>query len=187
MKKIIIIPMAFFMLWFTIHTMIIVIDGLKDEISEADVGVVLGNKVELNGAPSKRLQARLDKAAELYKQGKFSYIIVSGGIGIEGFDEAIVMKEYLVELGIPDDKIITDSNGYNTQMTAENSKDIMDELGLDSVIVITQYHHITRTKLAFRNMGYDMVYSAHAEIFEVRDIYSIVREFIAYYKYILKG
>lgn len=140
----------------------------------------------MNGVPSKRLQARLDRAVELYEQGKLKQIIVSGGIGKEGFDEAEVMKAYLTDFAIPEDKIITDSNGYNTYLTAENTKVIMDELGLKSVMVITQYHHITRTKLAFRKIGFERVYSAHAKIFEARDIYSITREFIAYYKYALK-
>lgn len=173
-------------LWFGIHTSIIVFDGLNDELEITDTAVVLGNKVELNGQPSERLKSRLDRAAQLYEKGYFKYIIVSGGIGKEGFDEAEVMKEYLREFEIPEDHIIEDSEGYNTYMTAENAKVIMNEMEFGSVMVISQYHHITRTKLAFKKVGVEQVYSAHAKIFEYRDIYSLVREFIAYYKYFLK-
>ncbi|MCR8656070.1 YdcF family protein [Paenibacillus sp. T3-5-0-4] len=151
-----------------------------------DVAVVLGNKVETTGQPSERLKARLDKSVELYDGGYYTYIMVSGGIGKEGFDEAKVMKSYLIDKGIPEDKIIEDSNGYNSYMTAQNTSKIMDELELDSAMVITQYFHVTRTKLAFRKMDIEEVYSAHAKIFEFRDIYSIIREFPAYYKYLLK-
>jgi uncharacterized SAM-binding protein YcdF (DUF218 family) len=56
-------------------------------------------------------------------------------------------------------------------------------LNIESVMVITQYFHITRTKLAFNKLGFKNVYAAHAEIFEYRDLYSIIREFPAYYKY----
>lgn len=170
--------------WFIIHTTIIIIDGLNDELSNVDIAVVLGNKVELDGQPSNRLKARLEKSIELYIEGYFKYIIVSGGIGKEGFDEAKVMKEYLMNKGIPSEVIFEDSNGYNSYMTAENSRDIMQELDLESVMVITQYFHITRTKLAFNKLGFENVYAAHAEIFEYRDFYSIIREFPAYYKYI---
>ncbi|UOE95811.1 YdcF family protein [Alkalihalobacillus sp. LMS39] len=186
-KKILLSSIFLLLLWFCIHTTTIVIDGFNDKIEKVDVAVVLGNKVDEDGTPAKRLQARLDKAVELYDEGYFPYIIVSGGTGKEGFDEAEVMKVYLVKQGIPEEVIIEDNQGYNSFMTAENSKTIMDELELHSVMVISQYFHITRTKLAFEKIGFDKadIYSAHADIVEVRDAYSIVREFPAYYKYLL--
>jgi hypothetical protein len=42
-------------------------------------------------------------------------------------------------------------------------------------------------KLAFNKVGFEEVYSAHAEFFEARDLYSITREFFAYYKYLFQG
>lgn len=184
--KITLIIITSLSIWFALHTVLLIIDGLNDELNKVDVAVVLGNKVEINGQPSERLQARLNKAVELYEDGYFNFIIVSGGIGKEGFDEAKVMGSYLIDKGIPEDKIIEDNNGYNSYMTAKNTKNIMDELDFDSVMVITQYYHVSRTKLAFKKLGIKNVYSAHAEIFEFRDIYSIIREFPAYYKYLLK-
>lgn len=176
----------FMCLWFSLHTIFIVIDGLSDNTNSVDVGVVLGNKVELDGKPSERLKSRLDKALELYDEGYLKYIIVSGGLGKEGFDEAKVMKSYLIDNKVPEEHIILDSKGNNTFMTAENSKTIMKENKLKSVMIITQYYHVTRTKLAFKKVGFDKVYSAHAEKFEIRDCYSLVREFFAYYKYLFK-
>lgn len=172
-------------IWFIIHTLIITIDGLNDNIGVSDVAVVLGNKVDLDGNPSKRLQGRLDKAVELYEKEYFDYIIVSGGVGKEGFDEAVVMKKYLMNKGIPDEHILQDNEGYNSFMTAQNTKIIMNNMGLDSVTIISQFYHITRTELAFRIVGFEHVYSAHARYFELRDVYSLVREFFAYYKYLL--
>lgn len=58
--------------------------------------------------------------------------------------------------------------------------------GRSSASVATQYHHISRTKLAFRKVGFEEVHSAHARIFEWRDLYSIVREFAAYYRYAVR-
>jgi hypothetical protein len=52
-------------------------------------------------------------------------------------------------------------------------------------MVITQYYHITRTTLAMHKVGINKVYSAHARIFELRDLYSLTREFIGYYIYLL--
>jgi len=184
-KRLLIVVAIFFM-WFIIHTIFMIIDGLNDELKPADVAVVLGNKVELDGEPSERLKARLDKTVELYDRGYYPFIIVSGGIGKEGFDEAKVMKAYLVDKGISEDKIIEDNQGNNSFMTAQHTRKIIDELELDSTMIITQYFHVSRTKLAFRKMDIKEVYSAHANIFERRDIYSIIREFPAYYKYLFK-
>jgi len=185
-KRLTLSLLACLFLWLVIHTIIIVTDGLNDELEVVDAAVVLGNRVELNGQPSDRLQARLDKAVQLYEENFFEYIIVSGGTGKEGLDEAEVMKNYLVDQGIPEDRIIEDPDGYNSYMTAENSKVIMDDLNLQSVMVISQYFHISRTKLAFEKVGFENIASAHAEIFDQRDLYSTLREFPAFYTYLLK-
>lgn len=181
-KKLIVFVSILF-IWFISHILIITFDGLKDELDYSDVAVVLGNKIELSGEPSERLKGRLNKAVELYEKGYFEYIIVSGGIGKEGYDEAEVMKMYLVGKGIQEDKILVDSDGNNSLMTAQNSKTIMNTMNFDSIMIITQFYHISRTKLAFEKVGVENVRSAHADYFELRDIYSLVREFIAYYKY----
>lgn len=132
-KKIIYILISIFLLWFGIHTLIITIDGLNDDLGKSDAAVVLGNKVELDGTPSVRLQGRLDKAIELYEKGYFDYIIVSGGFGKEGFSEAIVMKEYLIEKGISGDRILVDEVGNNSYMTAKNTKKIMEQMDFHTV------------------------------------------------------
>ncbi|MCM3714733.1 YdcF family protein [Alkalihalobacillus oceani] len=173
------------LLWFIIHSAIMIADGLQDDARQTDVAVVLGNKVDDNGQPAHRLQARLDKAADLYQQGYFPFIIVSGGVGKEGFDEAEVMKDYLMNRGIPAEQILTDSAGNNTFLTAKHTDAIMNDSGFTSVTVISQYFHITRTKLAFHKAGIENVSGAHADLFEWRDLYSIFREWPAFYKYLL--
>ncbi|WP_163581865.1 YdcF family protein [Gracilibacillus saliphilus] len=187
MKKIVIILIGLTFTFFVIHTIVITIDGLTDENDRSEVGVVLGNKVKEDGTPSARLQARLDKAYNLYINNLLETIIVSGGIGMEGFDEAEVMKGYLIEKGVPESSIITDNNGYNTEMTAENSLEIAQKhnLSTDHITVITQFFHISRTKLAMKQQGFEEVYGSHAEYFEWRDVYSTIREFPAFYKYLM--
>lgn len=166
---------------------LIAADGLTDDIHIADVAIVLGNTVERDGRPSARLQARLNKAVELYREGMFSYIIVSGGIGVEGFDEADIMKRYLVDHEVPDSCIIADSNGTTTYQTAQNAAQIMKEKQWHSALIITQYFHISRTKLAVESFGISPAYTAHANYFELRDVYSLVREVIGYVKYLVRS
>jgi vancomycin permeability regulator SanA len=164
----------------------IVIAGLNDRLGKADVGLVLGSKVEFDGRPSSRLQARLDKTLELYRAGYFPTVITSGGTGKEGYDEALVMRDYLVERGIPSDRVIVDNQGNTTFLSAKNMQRIAREQKLHSVFVVTQYFHVPRARLALERFGFATIYSAHAQMFEIRDVYSSPREFVGYLSYLVR-
>ncbi|MCD9856560.1 YdcF family protein [Epilithonimonas sp. JDS] len=170
------------MIWFVAHSIYITIDGLNDKKKNADVTIVLGNKVNEDGTLSERLKARLDKSIELFNQKRVKIIIVSGGLGKEGFWEGKRMKEYLIENKIPTEKILVDNFGNDTEKTVENSMRMMDSLDFKSAISVSQYFHQTRTKKLFRKQGFENIESASPDYFELRDFYSIFREFVAYYK-----
>jgi vancomycin permeability regulator SanA len=158
----------------------IVLDGLRDDVQVSEVGVVLGSKVMPDGRPSKRLQARLDRATELYRQGMFKQVIVSGGTGVEGFSEARVMAGYLVDQRqVPRGSIILDEHGDTTEATARNSAAIMKARGLTSALIVTQYFHVTRSRYVFHRAGIATIRTAHAHFFEARDLYSTARELVA--------
>ena len=53
----------------------------------------------------------------------------------------------------------------------------------EKVIVITQFYHISRAKLALKKVGIKNVGGASPDYFESRDFYSLFREFFGYYKY----
>lgn len=187
MKRVGISVLIVLIIWFLIHSIIIIIDGIHDKLGKCDVGVVLGSKVEVTGKPSLGLRVRLDRGVELYRQGYFKHIIVSGGLGKEGYYEGHVMREYLIDKGVPAAAIITDDLGKNTMETAVNTRLIMEKQQFQSVMIITQYYHITRTKLAFRKSGIKSFYWAHGMmILQPRDIYATAREVIGYYAYLLK-
>lgn len=183
MKKIATYIILILFVWFFIHSIIIVIDGMTDERGKSDFGVILGNKVNEDGTLSERLIKRLDKGIDLYNDTIIGYIVVSGGLGKEGFYEGTKMAEYLVEKGIPTEKIIIDDSGTTTAATAANFRKM--DLKVNSVTVISQYHHISRTKLAFAKQGFDDVKGVHADYYEIKDFYSIIREFFGYYKYLI--
>jgi len=175
-------------IWIVGHLALVVGDGLTDDLETSDLAVILGNKVNEDGTPSARLQSRLDRAKELYSDKVVSLLLVSGGIGREGFDEAKVMADYLAEQGIPREHILVDSGGNNSFLTARYTARIMAQRGLQSVIAVTQYYHISRTKLALRKFGVQIVRGAHARISpELRDPYSLLREFVGYYYYLFRA
>ena len=165
---------------------LIVADGLTDDVRRSDVAVVLGSKVNPDGSPSPRLAARLGRALELYRTGVTPRILVSGGTGIEGVPEGTAMKRWLVSQGVPEAAIIVDDQGVDTRATARNAAALMRANDLHSAIVVSQYFHIPRTKLAFAQEGLPGVGSAHPDYFEMRDLYSIAREIPGYASYLLK-
>src|ERR1043165_654247 len=115
-KKLLLVPPAALLAAFLVAAALLAADGLRDEIHPADVAIVPGNTVERDGQPSARLRARLDKTLELYRCGLFGHVIVSGGVGAEGFDEAEVMKRYLVGRGVPEECVIADGGGATTYL-----------------------------------------------------------------------
>src|SRR5271170_1346444 len=133
----------------------ITLDGLQDNLQHADMAVIPGSRVEPDGSPSPMLQARLDRAVELYRQGYFKLVLVSGGQGKEGYDEAAIMGSYLQSKGIQPDAIMEDHKGDTTWMTAKNTIQMIcdrrahGDRSIQSVMIISQYFHVPRIRLSF--------------------------------------
>lgn len=168
-------------LWVLIHLTYVTIDGLSDKGKTADVAVILGSKVNEDGSLSERLIKRLQCGLILYQTGRVKKIIVSGGLGWEGFYEGDKMKEFLVKNSVPDTIIIVDNHGDNTTATVENTLKLKDSLNFKSIIAVSQYFHLTRTKMLFRKRHFQNITSVSPNYFEIRDLISLPREFIAYY------
>lgn len=157
------------------------LDGATIGYEKAEYAVVLGNQVYPSGEPSERLKARLNRAAELLRDGTVQKIIVSGGFGKEGHDEATVMQQYLETQGIPSTAVMADSFGNNTRMTAQNAR---HWIKIDqSVIVVSQLYHVSRAKMAFEQEGFQQVGTAYPSYFEWRDVFASIRELAAWVDY----
>lgn len=161
----------------------IIVGGAKNHLFKADLIVVLGTKVELDGTPSLGLVARLNEAITVYKQGYAPLILVSGGTGKEGYSEAKVMAQYLIMHGIPKHVIIQDEMGVNTRATAKNTWQYMVSNHLSSVIIVSQYYHIPRIRLALHAVGIDKIGQASPLYVSWRDFFSVPREMIGYPTY----
>lgn len=173
--------MAILITWFLIQTAYMISDGLCDKGFTADIAVILGSKMNEDGTLSVRLKKRLDTGIELYKSHRVKKNLVSGGLGREGFYEGSEMKKFLITKGIPDSLILLDHKGNNTGLTVENTLKLQKKYGFKSIIAVSQYFHVTRTKKLFRENGISSVSSVSPAYFEWRDIYSVIREFPAYY------
>ena len=172
--------------WGLVHLVVVLVDGCTDDERPADVAVVLGNHVSPGGEPSRRLQLRLERARALWLAGQAPRIIVSGGQDPGSPPEAEVMKHYLVARGVPAEQVIEDRGGINTHATARFVAAWLRARGERSAIAVSQYYHVTRTKLALRRFGVDAT-GAHADLeLELREPWSLLREVVGFYAYLVK-
>lgn len=117
------------------------ISQVEEEGLRADTIVVLGASVYADGTPSDILADRLEVAADLYLAGAAPSIIVSGDGREEHYNEPDAMKAYCVQLGVPEDVIQTDPEGYDTFASMYRAHYIY---GADSAFVVTQAYHLYR-------------------------------------------
>lgn len=125
--------------------------GKTDYRRPANVAVVLGARVMPSGALSGSLEDRVQTSVDLYRQGLVETLIMSGGIDANGIDEAAAMRARAVSLGVPPDRVLTDNAGVNTDATVANTCAMIEQD--ESVLVVSQFYHLPRIKLAYQSVG----------------------------------
>lgn len=99
-----------------------------------DCLIVLGAQVYESG-PSVVLKYRLDTAASYLEQNPETFCIVSGGQGPnEPFPEAVGMKQYLLEKGIEEERILTEEASQNTKENMEFSRELLKRMIAESAL-----------------------------------------------------
>lgn len=152
----------------------------------ADVAIVFGSLVR-EGQPSRPLAARLEAGRRLYEQKLARVLYVSGASRPEGYNEAAVMRTWLLAHGVPDSAIVADSLGRTSALTAKDAAAFMKGRGFKDATVVTQYFHIARATLACQQAGIDVTGAAMAPLYEWRDLYSLGRELVAIPVYAVRG
>ena len=148
--------------------------------------IVYGSEIDQNWKPSLRLQATLDTALDLINSKKVERIIVSWGISKSWFDEADIMKKYLLDRWVKIPWVIADSQWYTIMDTSKNAYKI-NQLRWKYpnvwVVGVSQFFHISRVKLSLKKSWFKYIGSASPDYFEWRDVYSLLREVPAYFRY----
>jgi vancomycin permeability regulator SanA len=125
-----------------------------DDSAPADVILVLGSAVWPNEQPSPSLRARTERAIELYQQGYAPYLLLSGGLGRYPPAEAEVMRRLAVEAGIPQEALILDLEAHSTWESMEKARDIMEQEGWQTAIIVSDPFHIERSLLMAGDAGF---------------------------------
>ena len=124
-----------------------------DEARPADAIVVFG-AAEYNGTPSPVLKARLDHAIDLGDRGLASAIITTGGSGGDPhFTEGGVARDYLIQQGVAEDKIFSETRSDTTYESVKAATQILHQRNARTCIAVSDGFHLYRIKLMFRSLG----------------------------------
>jgi vancomycin permeability regulator SanA len=161
--------------------------GKTDYRRPADVALVFGARTYADGRASLALSDRVQTGIDLYHQGFVKYLVVSGGPGDGAFHETDTMRRLAQEAGVPDEAIIIDRAGLNTNASIRNTAEILKSRGLQSLIAVSHFYHLPRIKLSSAR-GCDVpVYTVPAR--ESRTLnalpYYLAREVAAIWAYYL--
>jgi uncharacterized SAM-binding protein YcdF (DUF218 family) len=118
----------------------------REEARTADVIIVMG-AAEYRGRPSPVLRARLDHAVDLYRDHYARLIMTTGGAGGDpAFTEAEVGRSYLIDRGVPPERVVVENQGETTAQSLASAFEIMQRMELRSCIVVSDGYHIFRAK-----------------------------------------
>lgn len=113
--------------------------------------ILLGSQVFEDGELSISLKRRVEAAGEYLRANPQAVCIATGGQGDnEPYAESLAEKRALMEMGIGEERILTEDKSRNTRQNMEQAARVAEENGLPlSFAVVTQDFHLYRAmKLA---------------------------------------
>lgn len=125
----------------------------EDDRTHADMAVVLG-AAQYNGVPTDVLKARLEHAKRLYDQGVVKYIATTGGRqpGDE-YTEGEAGKIWLVDNGVPDDRVLEIGEGNDTLGSIHALAVTARERQLKTAVIVSDPWHSLRARSMAEDEG----------------------------------
>jgi SanA protein len=117
------------------------------------IAIVFGAGLRRDGLPSNVLADRVRVAADLYRQGKVSQILVSGSVRLPHYNEPSAMKDLAIQLGVSPNDIVVDRNGSRTYATCYHAKHIFK---IEEAVLISQAFHLPRALGICDALGMDV-------------------------------
>jgi uncharacterized SAM-binding protein YcdF (DUF218 family) len=114
-----------------------------DEARPADAIAVFG-AAEYDGRPSPVLRARLEQGLLLYHQKLAPLIITLGGSGDPQHSEGGVGHDFLVAEGVPESRIIAETQSRTTDESARRLAAIAEANHIHSILAVSDGTHLFR-------------------------------------------
>lgn len=161
-------------------------DKLYDNLTEIPknrVGLVLGtSKFVDNNTINLYYKYRLEAAYSLYKNKKIEIILISGDNSTVNYNEPSAFKQDLINLGVPEEKIILDYAGFRTLDSIIRAKKIF---GLDQFTIISQQFHNQRAIYLAQCQDLNVIAFNAKDVTSRYGLRTQIREYLARTKAIL--
>ena len=105
------------------------------------------------GAPSGEMLGRLVTAVRLQKRLKVPVLVSGGNAFRNKASEAPIVKRFLVDLGVPENRIHLEGESRDTRENAILSAAILRRAGYASPVLVTSAFHMRRAVLLFERAG----------------------------------
>lgn len=138
---------------------------LPASVPHVDAVVVLTGMVDLELSTEQRIEfsdsvERIFAGIRMMKHGTADWLIIPGGSGDiydQTTSEAVLLRQFAIEYGVPAEKILVDATSRNTYENAVNTKSLMHERQLSSLILVTTANHLPRAMGCFRKIGLEPI------------------------------
>ena len=183
-RFLLVIPVAA-LLYFSAFIAVIHLYGTVDSAAEADVIIALGAGLRRDGRPGPALTRRSQQAAALWREGFAPLVLCTGGQA-ENYprSEASACREILLAQGLPAAAILLEERSRSTEENAIYSRQVLDELGLTSVVLVSDGYHMLRAGWLFRQRGFEP-YLSPVPVSRMRQPLdyprALLREFLAFH------
>ena len=117
--------------------------NMADPAAGADLDciLVLGCGVDPEGRPKPMLHDRMTVAVDLYQKGWADRLILSGDGSGPDYDEPGAMAAFALERGVPEEALILDREGLNTDASIRRAAEVC---GMERAVIGTQQYHLSR-------------------------------------------
>lgn len=147
---------------------------LPTTLPTADAVVILGGAVKPQAVPRPWIDVteagdRPLYGAQLYLQGKAPLVILSGGriewqggtpaesANSESASESADMAKLVEAMGVPTKVILQDPTSLTTRENAVNVKKIMQDRGIQKILLVTSAIHMPRSMAIFKKLGIEAI------------------------------
>lgn len=135
------------------------------EIGDADTVVILAGRMLRRDRV--RRQAKLGDStlrrclhgARLYRRGGIKLVVVSGGKVCKsepGPPSAHVMKAFLIEQGVPADRLLAEDRSTTTYENAVQTAKLLRQRGVRKIVLVTDATHLRRAERCFLAQGLEV-------------------------------
>jgi uncharacterized SAM-binding protein YcdF (DUF218 family) len=122
------------------------------------------------GIPTDRMIGRIVTAVRLQKKMDIPIIVSGGKSNLSNSSEALIVKRFLIDLGVKEDQIKIDEKSRDTIENAKHIREICLRNDYKNPILITSASHMKRSVLSFKKVGIDvMPYPANFKSADIND------------------